>query len=155
MNRKGFISTINAVLALIPVFIVIGSISTINYDGFEFMVVPLERQAQDTVHMLTIGSCPLMNQYLNTTSCIIIGDPLEKIEGSLNDTLSHSYLLEYNLNRGGGWQFLAGRANNGSTSSGDVRSDMDASRDVFSAERIVYNNSAASNVTVRIFLWID
>jgi hypothetical protein len=155
MNRKGFIFTMDAVLALIPVFVVLGSLSTISYDGTQFSVVPLEREANDALQMLTLGECPLINQYL-TGTCFVAGNktPEEKIEDGLNGTLIHSYLMEYNLNQGGGWTFLKGRSG-GNTSEADVSSVMDTAQDVFAAERIIYHNSSYSNVTLRMYVWVD
>lgn len=152
MNEKGFIFTMDAVLALIPVFIILGTLSTISYDGPTFTSVPLAREANDAIQILMLGADPLANKFLDND--ITTGDPLTMIEGGLDDTLSHSYLLEYDFNKGGGWQFMVGRSNNGTTEVA-VSSSLADAPDAYAAERIIYHNSTYTNVTFRILVWVE
>ena len=132
MKEKGFIFTMDAVLALIPVFIILGTLSSISYDAPTFTAVPLSREANDALQILMLGADPLANKFLDNDT--ITGDPTAKIEGALNDTLSHSYLLEYNFNKGAGWQFIAGRSDNGTTEA-SVESSLVNSPDAYASER--------------------
>ncbi len=152
MKEKGFIFTMDAVLALIPVFIILGTLSTISYDAPKFTAVPLSREANDALQILTLGADPLANKFLDNDTAT--GNPLTKIEGALDDTLSHSYLLEYSFNKGAGWQFIAGRSNNG-TSEVNVESSLTDAPDAYADERIIYHNSTYTNVSFKITVWME
>jgi hypothetical protein len=52
MRRRAFVFTMDAVLALIPVFIVIAGVSTLSYDGDTFLTIPMSKQAHDSLEMI-------------------------------------------------------------------------------------------------------
>ncbi len=68
MRDDAFIFTMDAVLALIPVFIITASISWIGLDPSHFLAVPMQRVAEDSLRMLALGDSSLVDQYIGVSS---------------------------------------------------------------------------------------
>lgn len=148
MNRA-FIFTMDAVLALIPVFIIIASVSTSHYDTKVFSTITLAKQAQDAIHILTLGENPLLEQYIATNRS---ESSREDILSALNGTVSYSYMLVYNSSQTSGWEFVVGWCSAGNESA-VVNSSMNNASDVYVAERIIFENNTRHDF--RIYLWVE
>ncbi len=146
MNNKAFIFTMDAALALIPVFIIMASVSGINYYPKQFAMPQLQRQAQDSVQILTLGDTPLFQQYISDNSTA------SKIQSALNSTITHSFMLVYNSTSTSGWRFVAGRANS-SVDGTVVQNSRDAAEDLFTAERVMYQSSEKH--LFRMYVWVE
>jgi len=146
MNNKAFIFTMDAALALIPVFIIMASVSGIGYYPKQLAMPQLQRQAQDSIQILILGDMPLSQQYISDNSTS------GKIQSALNSTVTHSFMLVYNSTSTSGWQFVAGRANN-SVDDTVVQNSRDSADDLFTAERVVYQDS--SKHQFRMYIWME
>lgn len=146
MKNSAFIFTMDAVLALIPVFIIVASISGITYGPIQFVAPQLQKQAHDSLEILLLGDTPLAQQYISNNATV------SKIQSALNGTVSYSFMIMYNSTNTSNWRFVAGRAN-GSTSSAAVQNSMSAAKDVYSADRIVYQNNTKHHF--RSYIWVE
>ena len=145
--NKAFIFTMDAVLALIPIFIVLATVSSLDYDLGTFSTITLSKQAQDAIHILTLGSNPLLEEYVSSNRS---NSSKSDIQSALNRTVSYSYMLMYNSSNTSGWEFVAGNSSIGVTSSA-VNSSKNNATDIFVAERIIFMNNTRHNF--RIYLW--
>ncbi len=146
MNNKAFIFTMDAALALIPVFIIMASVSGIGYYPKQLTMPQLQRQAQDSIQILILGDMPLSRQYISDNSTS------GKIQSALNSTVTHNFMLVYNSTSTSGWQFVAGRANN-SVDDTVVQNSRNSADDLFTAERVVYQDS--SKHQFRMYIWME
>lgn len=144
---KGFIFTMDAVLALVPIFIILASVSGLSYDQGHFLSIPMEKIAQDSIEILLLGDRPLLQQYIDSNySNSSQGD----VFNALNGTMTYSYMLMYNSTSTSGWEFVAGRCNAGNQS-GNVTSSKNDARDVYAAERILFRNNSRHDF--RMHVW--
>lgn len=144
---KGFIFTMDAVLALVPIFIILASVSGLSYDQGHFLSIPMEKIAQDSIEILLLGDRPLLQQYIDSNySNSSQGD----VFNALNGTMTYSYMLMYNSTSTSGWEFVVGRCNEGNQSSNVTSSKNDA-RDVYAAERILFRNNSRHDF--RMHVW--
>jgi hypothetical protein len=140
----------DAVLALIPVFIVLASVSTISYEPSSSHQLFMERIAQDSLEVLLIETeyAPAMlEEYLVTSNVTEIQEVLNRTTENLN------YMLE-RKNETSGWTYLCGRAE-GSSDSTIVASSLANASNVVTAERILYNqtNGNITMYTFKIHIW--
>lgn len=144
---KGFIFTMDAVLALVPIFIILASVSGLSYDQGHFLSIPMEKIAQDSIEILLLGDRPLLQQYIDSNySNSSQGD----VFNALNGTMTYSYMLMYNSTSTSGWEFVVGRCNEGNQS-GNVTSSKNDARDVYAAERILFRNNSRHDF--RMHVW--
>ncbi len=146
MNNKAFIFTMDAILALIPVFIIMAGVSGISYDPMQFFAPPLQKQAQNSIGILLLGDTPLLQQYISDNSTV------DKIQSALNNTVTYSFMFMYNSTSTSNWRYVAGRANN-SVNSTVVENSRDAADDLFTAERLVYQNDTKHQC--RMYIWVE
>ncbi len=147
MKKGAFIFTMDAVLALIPVFIIVASISGITYSPTQFVAPLLQKQAQDSLEILLLGDTPLINQYISNNSTV------SKIQSALNGTVTYSFMLIYNsTSTSSNWRFVTGRGN-GSVNATVVQSSKDAASDIYAADRIVYQNNTKHQF--RMYIWVE
>ncbi len=144
---RGFIFTMDAVLALIPIFIIIASVSGISYDPEHFISLPMEKIAGDSIEILLLGDSPLLQQYIDED---LSNSSQSNVFNALNGTVSYSYMLMYNSTFTTGWEFVAGRCDDGTQSSA-VNSSKNNARDVYVAERILYANNTRNDF--RMYVW--
>lgn len=146
---KGFIFTMDAVLALIPIFIILASVSGLNYDQEHFLSIPLEKIAQDSIEILLLGDAPMVQQYVDSNRS---NSSRDTIFNALNGTITHSYMLMYNSTSTSGWEFVVGRCSSGNQSS-VVSSSKDNASDVYVGERIIFRNNSRHDF--RMHIWRD
>ncbi len=146
MNNKAFIFTMDAILALIPVFIILAGVSGISYDPMQFVAPPLQKQAQNSIGILLLGDTPLLQQYISDNSTV------DKIQSALSNTVTYSFMFMYNSTSTSNWRYVAGRANN-SVDGTVVQNSRDAADDLFTAERLVYQNDTKHQF--RMYIWVE
>ena len=144
---KGFIFTMDAVLALVPIFIILASVSGLSYDQGHFLSIPLEKITQDSIEILLLGDRPLLQQYIDSNYS---NSSRDSVFNALNGTMTYSYMLMYNSTSTSGWEFVAGRCNEGNQS-GNVTSSKNDARDVYAAERILFRNNSRHDF--RMHVW--
>lgn len=131
MDEKGLVSTLDAVLALIPVFIIIAAVANVSDPGYSSKQVRYIQDAQDTLEIMTSS-----NVLQNTASVLTLNNNSKegiheagKIAGPyLNKTLGNS---NYSL-------MEIGELNKTIVSSGDIKKADDISVGFKSCEKYIF-----------------
>jgi hypothetical protein len=137
----------DSVLALIPVFVVLATISTISHNPSS-PYLSMERLAQDSMEVLLIGTeytKPMLKEFLLDLN-------ESEICSLLNKTLPNYMLVM--KNETSSWIYVCGNAG-GNTEEASVKSSMEIASDVVTAERIAYNktNGNITMYTFKIKVW--
>lgn len=135
----------DAILALIPVFVVMAGVSSLTYDPTTHLTVPMTRQAHDSLELILHGDTTLASQYIST------GDATN-ITSSFNFSMTYSYMLEYSNSSNTTWVFVTGRSTSG-TSEAAVDSAKAAAENIYVAQRIYFYNTTRH--TFRTFVWFE
>jgi len=144
MKNKAFIFTLDAILAFIPLFIILGSVSTITVET-KRTDLALLRQAGDAVEILFLGDTPLADQYIDNSS------KSTSIQAALNGTASYNFELRYSRNYTN-QSYVAGRAGY-STAGAVVTASRNNASNIYSAERIRYRNGTTHIFSM--FVWVQ
>lgn len=133
MNKKAFIFTMDAALALVPIFIVLASVSQIGGGYYQDRQARLYKIAHDSLTVLSEANAYGNNDMLED---FIINSNAASANKSLDRLISNSnYMLV--LQNGTEEDYVAGRAGNAYTEA-SVRASLANATDVAAATELIY-----------------
>lgn len=162
MRRKGYIFTMDAALAFIPIFIILASVTNLGeIDTFGTnRQLNLQRYGQDTMEWFSAEPPPLVGENSSLEQYLLDGNK-SPMDIYFQDSIGEKNALVYvNCSNTGTWEFVTAYVDGSVIGEPGANMSMTAANDLVAAERTLSNHSTSSDAagirdmcTFRIYVW--